>query len=327
MNPEDQINVPPTAPIQVDPNVMPPGPVNYQDPAVAAAVQRARQEEKQKLYSTLDKNKRTLQNMENRQGELLNEIETLRSQVAKAGQPELKGDAAVMAKVDELNRSLQDATRRNEDLNRQIRQSQLESYKERRLREAGGEVFVEMVGGVSEAEIDESINRAQEHFQRQRDFFYQQFSRTAPQPHPGHAYSVQPGYGYPPPVPGAYYPNQGQPPQAAPVYVAEPTAPEAFPLAPAPAPALQPIPANRGYYQTAMAQGAMAAGVPGVHHVPAAPSPGFPSVSAGVAPAPQRATQHDLKTMTSEDAIRSGNYKENRAAILASVRQQHGARR
>lgn len=330
----------------VDPNLVPPGgPVNYHDPAVAAAVQSARQDEKRKLYSTIEKNKATIAAQNTRQAQLETELADLQAKVARVGQPELKGDAAVQARIDELSRQLTTTSQRNEELNRQIRQGQLDTYKERRLREVGPEVFVEMVGGGSEHEIEESILRARETFVSQQAFFYNQFQQRQVMP-PGY---VPPGYvpaGFQPqPQPGYYYPPQVQQPPAptAPAtfqpqpqffepptaFVDAPPAATFIPAAPPPAPHFpNPAPQARGYYQSAMDAGRAAAGAPGIYTATAAMAPGFPSVAAGGSLPPQRQTsQHDLKSVTSEEAIRSGAYKENRAAVLASVRNTTVARR
>lgn len=307
---------------------------NFSDPAVVAAVQRARQEEKQKLYGTINKNKDTMREQSQRLEAQQSEINDLRTQIASLSKGELKGDAAVQAALESLKAELQATTRRNEELNRQIRQSQLDSYRERRLREIGTEIFVEMVGGQTEAEIDYSIERAAEAYQAQKQHFYNQFSRGYPQPMPMQmpvtAYPVpaQVPVGFTPP---AYYPpNMATPAPniAAPNVTPAPSTPDqyqapmmpmnTYPVAPQSVgtPNTAPNPVVRGYYHNAMMGGQAN---PNLSVVPAQPS-GFPSIPNGVTPAMPATSQQDLKNLTSEDAVRSGAYAQNRDKVLASVR-------
>lgn len=352
---EQPIAAPNTAPTPMDPNAP-----TFDNPHFASAIQRARQEEKQKLYSTINGTKKKLQEAEQRQAAMEAEMADLKSRLDRVGQPELKGDAAIQARIDELSRQLTASTQQNQDLNRQIRAGQLEAYKERRLREVGPEIFVQLVGGATESEIDESIARAQASYAEQRDFFAAQWG-LRPGMHPAYPYqaphaALPAAYPYPAPAPtpgfptaaapapAAFYPQPGtlppgyypptQPAQPQPYIAAPVEAPPApvpaAPVAPAayapPAPSPVPAPVADPYYARAMEEArARSTGMPGVAIYP---RPGFPTpVAAGSAPAPAIPTQTDLKTMTSEEAIRSGAYAKNRGAILESVRTVQVGRR
>jgi len=185
--------------------------VNLDDPAVIAAIEAARKEEKGKLYGT--------------QTKLKEEIDSLKDQLRAKQTPDeqLKSQLGeLQTKLEETNtrlaETIADGERTKQQAAYEKRQLQLQNFLDRRLREEeklGNKLIVELVSGTSEQEIDESITFAKSEYARIRADI---IASETPQPNPQ------------PAVPTAVAAPTGQPAirtVAAPGPSAFPTAPNA----------------------------------------------------------------------------------------------------
>ncbi len=137
------------------------------------AVEAARKEEKQKLYGEQEKMRTRIKELEADRNQRMAPDERIQAQLVEAQ----KQIAEQAAKLEEDRKQWQQQIAIQAAQQRQL---QMQAFAERRLREeisAGNELMIELVGGSSEAEIDASIKLAKDEFARQKQMFYERFTR------------------------------------------------------------------------------------------------------------------------------------------------------
>jgi len=144
---------------------------------VVAMIEKARQDEKAKLYGTLEKVKADAK----ANAEALEAANTKLKEMEVIANKDLTADQRVEARITALQEQIasekkareEDAKRHTEE-NRRI---ELDSYKHRRLAEVGvANLIPEFVGGDSPEAIDASILVAQAEYQRLRQKMFQEFA-------------------------------------------------------------------------------------------------------------------------------------------------------
>ena len=219
-----------------------------------AMVEKARADEKAKLYSSLEKAKADAKKQAETVAGLQKQIEELKTLTDK----DLSADQRLAKQIESLKADIVAERTAREASEKQaaseIQRSNLEAYKHRRLAEVGGELIAELVGGNSQEEIEASIMVAHAEYQRLRQRFEQEFQAT-----------------------------HGTMPNTVPTTVAT-----------------------------------VVEGAQSPHFTP--PATGFPSP---VSPVPVAQTQVDLGSLanlTSEQAVRSGEYEKVRGQLLDNLK-------
>lgn len=137
------------------------------DRQVQEAVTKARREEKEKLYATLEEDRQKRQAAEKELEELKNKLADQQAQGDPVTRTQKEMISQLQQQIERLTRDLElqrqqmeDARKRAED---EAHKQSLEAYKNRRLRELSEArigVIADMLGGNSEQEIEQSIERA-----------------------------------------------------------------------------------------------------------------------------------------------------------------------
>ena len=131
-------------------------------PVVLKLIQDARTEEKTKLYKTLEAKDVEIKKL----GE---EVERLKGLLMEKENENLSEVELLQKQINELNKNYEmlqvNLEAEREAAEKEKRLAKLEAYKERRLREEGDELIIALVGGNSEEEIDESIEKAKKEYQ------------------------------------------------------------------------------------------------------------------------------------------------------------------
>lgn len=151
----------PTPSVEPPPTPAPPGVTPEEH---AAALAKARQEEKSKLYPEIERLKaekaasdKKLADAEKKAAERQQELEDVR--------------AGKVTETESVNRELKELREQNQNLQSAIEevatsaadrvvQSELKAYKEKKIREAGITQLSELVSGTSEEEIDAAVEKA-----------------------------------------------------------------------------------------------------------------------------------------------------------------------
>jgi hypothetical protein len=202
---------PNTAPSSEQPPITESEPVNI---IVKKAVEKARGEEKAKLYSELGARDEKIRGLEAR----LTDMDNARKAAEEAG---MKPDERLNARMNQLEATAQAAVAQANATEQaamaRIQAAENFAYRERALRMAGPDIIPELVGGSSPQEIDDSIEVARAEYRRMEQLFYQRFQQQhqlAANPPQG-AYNMQfqpvqqPGVAAVPPNPA--FANPGVP--------------------------------------------------------------------------------------------------------------------
>lgn len=224
---------------------------------VVAMIEKARQDEKAKLYGTIEKTKAEAK----AQADALEAANRRVKELEALTNKDLTSDQRLAKQIADLQADIANERKMREESDRQsqarLRQTELDSYKHRRLAEVGiNTLLPDLVGGDSPEMIDASILVAQAERVRLREQFFTEFQAQ---------HGMNGG--------------QGDVPSAAGV-----------------------------------------PGVPSQHFTPQVPN-GFPTQ---VNPVPVVQESVDLATlsaMTSEEAVRSGQYEQVRASLLANLKK------
>lgn len=173
--PNPGVPVAPTAPpTELTPSVPNNGGV---DPT--AAVERARAEEKSKLYASMEAEKQARAKAEAELKLLKSEHGDLVGRVDQLTNKNLKPDERMTLEFQKLRgdvKASQDAARQTQErLERTIHAAQLERYRADRLVQVGEEIIPELVGGDTPEAIEHSIVLAQTEYQHQKTHFWSKF--------------------------------------------------------------------------------------------------------------------------------------------------------
>jgi len=142
-------------------------------------ISKARKEEKEKLYASLEKQKQEKEEADKRAKELEDRLKKLEEEKKKLDDANSDGDkkkknADEIADVEkrilervakaeqEAAATKLEAEQKVAALQKELEHKDLEAYKAKKLAEAGNTVVVELVSGATKEEIDNSIVRAQQ---------------------------------------------------------------------------------------------------------------------------------------------------------------------
>lgn len=137
--------------------------VNDSSKSVTEMIEAARKEEKTKLYAQIEHEKKRADEAQKRWTEH-QEAEKKRKLEALPAEDQTRARLSELEQSVEVARQEAAAVRRDADM--QIRAMGLVAYREKALHAAGEGVISSLVGGASEAEIDQSIAVAREEFNR-----------------------------------------------------------------------------------------------------------------------------------------------------------------
>lgn len=147
------------------------------------AIEAARQDEKAKLYKTLNK-----LNEENEQKsselkilqEQLGQVNTKFSKISEAFVEKKEPTPEELAKttLTEIHQLKESLLREKESFQQEIKTAKLELYREKQMAEYGDELIAEMVIGNNEAEISTSVQKAHEAYNKLRDKFAREAEET-----------------------------------------------------------------------------------------------------------------------------------------------------
>jgi DNA repair exonuclease SbcCD ATPase subunit len=122
-----------------------------QIPGVVSLVENARKQEKDKVYKSLAQKDDTIKALQDEMVELKNTMNTKEKEKMDETQ-------VLMTELKKLQDDQQ-------NLRSELRKKELEAYTASKLRDAGDEIVLELVGGNSEEEIDSSIEKAKTKYQ------------------------------------------------------------------------------------------------------------------------------------------------------------------
>lgn len=144
------------------------------DAEINERIQKARKEEKDKLYPQLEELRQAQKEMQDILRAEREEKEALkRAQEEKAEQQrvaklsEAQRTQEILAKLEEQLKEEREARNKFKlELEERRREEELRVYKQRAIQAAGGEIIEGLVGGNSEAEIDASVARAKSEWKK-----------------------------------------------------------------------------------------------------------------------------------------------------------------
>lgn len=132
---------------------------------LAKIVEKAREDEKKKLYPELDRLKREKAANDAKLAELTTKLESQTKEVEGLRTGTVQEKDSVNRELRELREHIAKQEKAleavAEDAASRIRASEIESYREKALRKSGIKHLADLVSGGSEADIDASIERAQ----------------------------------------------------------------------------------------------------------------------------------------------------------------------
>lgn len=135
---------------------------------VDALLAKVRKEEKDKLYPQIDSHKNKIDTLEQLVNSLKAQIDAQSKDGDKNTKKVVDENVALLEKIEALQAQMNDTNVRLEqerkDRENERTKLQLDTYRERKLREAGEDIIPELVTGATEAEIDESIAHSRSRF-------------------------------------------------------------------------------------------------------------------------------------------------------------------
>jgi hypothetical protein len=150
------------------------------------AITKARQEERAKLHSQIDREKEERAKLQKDLEELKKQQEALLAQKNEEEKSRLKPDERRDREFKELQEKLLQAQQQGQEqiaqLQAHLRATALTAYRERALREVGNAVIPELVNGASEQEIDRSVQIAHEVYNNLHTSFARQYGINPGQP-------------------------------------------------------------------------------------------------------------------------------------------------
>ncbi len=154
-----------------------PSAVGVSKDELTAAIEKARAEEKKKLYGQIEKEKTARQEMEVR-------FKSLEEEAKKRKQSKLSGEEQIQTQMAELQAQL---TQRDERMTAMLQQQEAERrayelglYREKAIRDAGSHLMPDLVQGSSQAEIDAAVLVAKAEYAHWQQHFAEQFQPSLP---------------------------------------------------------------------------------------------------------------------------------------------------
>lgn len=121
-------------------------------------LQNARVQEKDKLYKTIELKDNTIKQLEK-------EIEKLKEEVKLKEEQGMADNQELLETIKQMKEAQDKLVEDLEAEKKARRQAELDSYKQKKIQEANGEILVELVTGETEEEIDESVELAKQKYQ------------------------------------------------------------------------------------------------------------------------------------------------------------------
>ena len=148
-----------------DPDSNPPKKPDSRNPDPIA---KARQEEKDKLYPRISELENQIKTLEKGNGDLkvevaslTSELEGVRQSMSDTNSEKNDAEEAITSLKIEFDTKLDAA---KQELDKRLRDKDLELYREKKLRESGDQIISELVTGTSEEEIDKSVEMSMNKF-------------------------------------------------------------------------------------------------------------------------------------------------------------------
>lgn len=140
---------------------------------VTALLEKARKEEKDKLYPQLDEFKTSLKEVQEALRAEKEEKERIRKEAEETAEAERQAKLSaddrqleVLKRLEEqLNAEREERKKLAESLDRKEREATLRAYRERAIAAAGEEIIPELVTGNTEAEIDAAVRNAKARYE------------------------------------------------------------------------------------------------------------------------------------------------------------------
>lgn len=147
-------------------------------PAVEALVEKARSQEKDKLYKTIEAKDDTIK-------ELKEQIKTLQKQLDELGNQNLSKEQVMEKQIKELTETIEnlkaEIQAEREKAEKEKREAEFKAYKERRLRELseqGIEYLPDLIGGDNEEEFEKSIEKSIQRYKELQEEFEKRLGKS-----------------------------------------------------------------------------------------------------------------------------------------------------
>ena len=141
-------------------------------PEVQSLLEKARSQEKDKMYNTLEKRNEQIRELESTVEELEQEKKELKDALEGKKEEEMSELDKAQEEINELKSQISDLTKTYEEDKQKTlqekKQAELQAYKERRIREVrdeGDDLVEGLVSGDSKEAIDQSIEIAKQEFE------------------------------------------------------------------------------------------------------------------------------------------------------------------
>jgi hypothetical protein len=120
---------------------------------VQSLLENARKQEKDKLYKTIEGKDDTIKQ--------LNEtVSDLQTQLKTKEETTMEGEKELLEQIQQMKEAQDKLIKDMENEKENTRIAKLEAYKQAKIQEANGELIADLVGGATEEEIDQSIEKA-----------------------------------------------------------------------------------------------------------------------------------------------------------------------
>lgn len=147
--------------------------------AVQKLIEHARQQEKDKLYPSLQAKDEKIKALEQ-------EIQTLKEQVKKKEESSLEGEKELLAEIQALKEAQEKLLEQLEEERKKAEKAELEAYRAELISKANGEVIEDLVTGNTKEEIKQSFERARQRYQELVKPYKQQIEQLS-KPNPKNA--------------------------------------------------------------------------------------------------------------------------------------------
>jgi len=146
-------------------------------------IEAARKDEKEKLYPQIKK-------LAEENDKKSSELQTLQEQLANVSskftkiseafvdKPEPTPEEKARATFDDIQKMREDLLNQKAAFEQEIKQAKLDLFKEKKMAEYGNELIAELVVGNSEAEIEASVQKANETYTKMKEKFAQELAQT-----------------------------------------------------------------------------------------------------------------------------------------------------
>ena len=128
-------------------------------PSVQSLLENARQQEKDKLYKTIEGKDKLIKEKDE-------EIKDLKKQLEQKGEDLLMNEKELLEKIESLSKTQDELLKQIGEEKEANRLAKLETYKQGKIAEANGELIESLVFGNTEEEINASVELAKAEYQK-----------------------------------------------------------------------------------------------------------------------------------------------------------------